>query len=237
MSKRQAPAREQAALGLWRGDAHVAMAASGMATDALALVEVARRECLSHRYIYDSPLNVGRLVGRLGQEVYDTERHRIVPYALDLLVCGYDESTGNGGGPCLYNVGPAGIYESFRAYAVGRQAEEARNYLKEHLEELEGGKKEGKGVGLKRLTTLVLEALVKTTLVGEEGGKEGGERRRRRRREADDKEEEDGERLVEEDISLVVIGKGLPYTPLTVRWDPRKKRMEVKIPATLKALL
>lgn len=33
-----------------RGDSHVALAASGMITDAMVLVDMARKECLSHRY-------------------------------------------------------------------------------------------------------------------------------------------------------------------------------------------
>ena len=118
-SRRMAPAARQPALGIWwvegvlvgmsacinarggshtcihshrEGDAHVALAGSGMATDALALVETARRECRAHRYIYDSPANVGRLVMILAQEAHETERARIVPYAVDLLVAGCDDA-------------------------------------------------------------------------------------------------------------------------------------------------
>ena len=220
-SRRQAPAAQQAALGLWRGDAHVALAGTGLATDALALAEVARRECLAHRYVHDSPLRVGRLVTRLAQEVYDTERHRIVPYALDLLVAGCDSE----GGPCLFKVGPAGVIESFRACAVGRRAEQARAYLLGHLEEPHAGDSAADDPGLRRLATTVLRALLNTIV--EEDGRGDGEGR--------DREEE--QQRVGEDISMVVLGKGIPYTPLIVAWHPHRRRMEVRVPAALAAIL
>jgi len=219
-SRRQAPAAQQAALGLWRGDAHVALAGTGLATDALALAEVARRECLAHRYVHDSPMRVGRLVTRLAQEVYDTERHRIVPYALNLLVAGCDSE----GGPCLFKVGPAGVIESFRACAVGRRAEQARAYLLGHLEEPHAGDSAAGHPGLRRLATTVLRALL-STIVEEDGRRDGGR----------DREEE--QERVEEDISMVVLGKGISYTPLIVAWDPHRRRMEVRVPAALAAIL
>lgn len=144
------------------GDAHVALAASGMATDAQALAESARRECRAHWYIYDSPVNVGRLVAGLAREAHETERARIVPYAVDLLVAGYDE-----GRPCLYNVGPAGVYGSYHACAVGREAGKARRLLEESVGG-DGLRGEGEGeaapsmAGLKRLARTVLKALMLT---------------------------------------------------------------------------
>lgn len=139
----------------------MALVASGMATDALSVVESARRECRAHRYIYDSPANIGRLVAKLAQEVHETERARIVPYAVDLLVAGYDDGTG----PCLYNIGPAGVYGSYRACAVGRDAAKARRLLQAYVEGVDNG---GGGVtqpsmaALQRLTRAVLKALMAT---------------------------------------------------------------------------
>ncbi len=135
----------------------MALVASGMATDALALAEAARRECLAHRYIYDSPINVGRLVTKLAQQVHETERARIVPYAVDLLVAGVDGEAG--GRPRLYNIGPAGVYGSYRACAVGREADKARRVL---MEAELGGAGGGGMAGLRRLAGTVLRALMLT---------------------------------------------------------------------------
>lgn len=43
--------------------------------------------------------------------------------------------------------------------------------------------------------------------------------------------------MATEDISLVVLGKGLPVTPLTVAWEPRRRRLEVRVPAAVAAAL
>lgn len=219
-SWRQAPAAQQPGSGLWRGDAHVALAGSGLATDVLALAEVAGRECLAHRYVHDSPLRVGRLVARLAQEVYDTERNRIVPYAVDLLVAGFDAS--GDGGPCLYKVGPAGVVESFQACAVGRGAEGARAYLVAHLGDVVATSSRQRE--LHHLATTVLRALMLTVAEAEDGHKGSSS---------------DGERsMVQEgtNISMVVLGEGI-HMPLVVAWDPERRRMDVRVPVALAAQL
>lgn len=218
-SWRQAPAAQQPGSGLWRGDGHVALAGSGLATDVLALAELAGRECLAHRYVHDSPLRVGRLMARLAQEVYDTERNRIVPYAVDLLVAGFDR--GSDGGPCLYKVGPAGVVESFKACAVGRGAENARGYLLNHLEDFSSVASSQQERELRHLATTVLRALMLTVTEVEDDTESGKERS-----------------MVEEgtNISMVVLGEDI-HMPLLVVWDPDRRRMDVRIPATLAAQL
>jgi 20S proteasome alpha/beta subunit len=140
------------------------LAGTGLATDVLALVEVARRECLAHRYVHEFPLRVGRLVTLLAQDVYDTERHRIVPYALDLLVVGYDRQ----GGPCLFKVGPAGVIESFRACAVGRRAEQARAYLLARLGEPHATESGAGHPGLRRRMEVRIPAALAAILEDQE---------------------------------------------------------------------
>ena len=57
----------------------------------------------------------------------------------------------------------------------------------------------------------------------------------------DDKEKEGGEEeeqaFVTEDVSLVVVGRGVPATALDVRWDPRRRRIEIKVPKALAEVL
>lgn len=42
---------------------------------------------------------------------------------------------------------------------------------------------------------------------------------------------------VTEDVSVVVVGKGVPVTRLDVVWEPRRRRLEVRVPASLAAAL
>ena len=36
---------------------------------------------------------------------------------------------------------------------------------------------------------------------------------------------------------MVVLGKGLPVTQLAVAWEPRRRRLEVRVPAAVAAAL
>lgn len=55
---------------------------------------------------------------------------------------------------------------------------------------------------------------------------------------AENQDDQDkGGPVATEDISLVVVGKGLPLTRLTVVWEPRRRRLEVRVPAALAAAL
>merc|ERR1719313_2473445 len=47
---------------IFKMDDHMAIGISGLTADARVLAEYMRYECLHHRYIYDSPMIVGRLV-------------------------------------------------------------------------------------------------------------------------------------------------------------------------------
>ncbi|EWM23962.1 proteasome a type [Nannochloropsis gaditana] len=216
-SRRQMPTTRQEALGLWHCDKNIALAGTGLATDVIALADLARNECRAHRYIHDSPLRVGRLTNLLAKEIHDTERHRILPYAVDLLVAGYDfeDDTGGRGRPGLFKIAPAGVIQSFRACAVGRGAEAAHAYLSEKLQvSLAGDGNDGKS--LREHATVVLQALVRS-MTGEDSGRSVQE----------------SECCIEEDVSIAVVGKNLPYTSLFVSWDPWSRRMKVSIPKAL----
>ena len=56
----------------------------------------------------------------------------------------------------LIDTGPAGIYGSFRAKAVGSRAAQANSYLQNHLDGLDGP------IGLEGLVSLVVKALMST---------------------------------------------------------------------------
>lgn len=50
-------------------DDHVGCAISGLTADGRVLHSYMRTECLNHRFVYESPLNVGRLVNAVSQSM------------------------------------------------------------------------------------------------------------------------------------------------------------------------
>merc|ERR1711920_478161 len=50
---------------IFKIDDHMCIGISGLTADARVLAEYMRNECLNHRYIYDAPMNVGRLVAQV----------------------------------------------------------------------------------------------------------------------------------------------------------------------------
>merc|ERR1711865_946884 len=53
---------------IFKIDNHLAIGIAGLTADARVLAEYMRNECLNHRYIYDSPMNVGRLVAQIADK-------------------------------------------------------------------------------------------------------------------------------------------------------------------------
>mmetsp|Transcript_17881 Transcript_17881/g.32447 ORF Transcript_17881/g.32447 Transcript_17881/m.32447 type:complete len:114 (-) Transcript_17881:29-370(-) len=49
---------------IFKIDDHMCIGIAGLTADARVLAEYMRNECLNHRYIYDAPMNVGRLVAQ-----------------------------------------------------------------------------------------------------------------------------------------------------------------------------
>lgn len=50
-------------------DDHVGCAISGLTADGRVLHSFMRTECLNHRFVYEAPLNVGRLVNMISQSM------------------------------------------------------------------------------------------------------------------------------------------------------------------------
>jgi 20S proteasome subunit alpha 6 len=124
-------------------DDHVGCAISGLTADGRVLHSFMRTECLNHRFVYEAPLNVGRLVNMISQSTLFvhlithailesqrvTQRYSRRPYGVGLLVAGVDST-----GPHLYETCPSGnVYEYF-AYALGDRSQSAKTYLEKHFE-------------------------------------------------------------------------------------------------------
>merc|ERR1711977_157807 len=112
-------------------DDHVGIGIAGLTADGRVLSRYMRQECLNHRFVYERALPTGRLVNRVADKSQiGTQRSGKRPYGVGLLVIGYDEETG----PCLYNTEPSGVYNEYKAMAIGARSQAARTYLERTFE-------------------------------------------------------------------------------------------------------
>jgi 20S proteasome subunit alpha 6 len=116
---------------LFEVDSHIGIGIAGLTADARVLCKYMRSECLSHKFVYDSPLAVGRLVrGVADKSQVHTQRYGRRPYGVGLLVIGYDKENG----PQLYETCPSGNSYHFKAQAIGARSQSARTYLERTYE-------------------------------------------------------------------------------------------------------
>jgi len=113
-------------------DSHLCIGISGLTADARVLAEYMRSECLNHKYIFDAPMNVGRLVSQIGDKSQQkTQSASKRPYGVGLLVAGVDES-----GPHLFETCPSGNYFEYQAMAIGGRSTSAKTYLERHFDKI-----------------------------------------------------------------------------------------------------
>jgi len=110
---------------IFKIDEHMAIAISGLTADARVLSKYMRMECLNHKFIYDSPLQIGRLVRQVADKSQiHTQRYGRRPYGLGMLVIGYDQT-----GTHLYETCPSGNFFDYKAMAIGSRSQSAKTYL------------------------------------------------------------------------------------------------------------
>jgi len=135
-------------------DNHLCVGIAGLTSDARVLAEYMRNECLNHSYIYDAPMNVGRLVAQIGDKSQAKTQSASGkrPYGVGLLVAGYDEQ-----GPHLFQTCPSGNYFEYYAMAIGGRSTSAKTYLEKHFEKFPD-------MQLEELIQYGMEAMNKTTV-------------------------------------------------------------------------
>ncbi|KAF4664826.1 Proteasome subunit alpha 1 [Perkinsus olseni] len=151
---------------------HIGVAISGLTADARMLCSFMRDECLSHKFTYDTPMSVGRLVSKIGVESQEkTQVASKRPSGVGLLVAGYDEN-----GPHIYETCPSGNIFEYYAMAIGGRSQSARTYLENNYEGFDNieDQKELLMHGLKALAKTLQDDATLTTencsiaIVGEE---------------------------------------------------------------------
>lgn len=137
---------------IFKVDAHMAMGIAGVTADGRVIAEYFRNECLNHRYIYDSPANIGRLVTQLADKSQQkTQNSSKRPYGVGCLIAGVDEK-----GPHIFETCPSGNYHEFYAMAIGGRSTSAKTYLEKHFESFKSASED-------ELIKHAVEALNKTT--------------------------------------------------------------------------
>jgi proteasome alpha subunit len=113
---------------IFRLDEHVGTGISGLSPDARVLIRQARLICQSNRLTYDEPIDIETLTGELG-DLYQTytQNAGVRPFGVSMIMSGIDTT-----GTKIISIDPSGSYRIYKATAIGRNNEQA----KERLEEL-----------------------------------------------------------------------------------------------------
>ncbi|WP_425331205.1 archaeal proteasome endopeptidase complex subunit alpha [Pyrobaculum islandicum] len=109
-------------------DEHVAASPSGLLADARILIDYARDVALSHRFIYDEPIDVELLtkaICNLKQQY--TQFGGARPFGVALLIAGVDRH-----GARLFQTDPSGVYIGYFATAIGSDAGTISEYLEKN---------------------------------------------------------------------------------------------------------
>ena len=142
---------------IFKIDDNMGIGIAGLVADARVIAKYMRTECINHRYVYDAPMQVGRLVVQVADKSQiGTQQVGRRPYGVGLLVVGSD-----GTGPHLFETQPSGQYFEYKAMAIGARSQAGRTYLEKHFEEFPE-------LGLDDLIKHALLALRETLSTGQE---------------------------------------------------------------------
>jgi proteasome alpha subunit len=109
-------------------DEHVAASPSGLLADARILIDYARDVSLSHRFLYDEPIDVEfltKVICNLKQQY--TQYGGARPFGVALLVAGIDRH-----GARLFQTDPSGVYIGYFATAIGAESGTITEYLEKN---------------------------------------------------------------------------------------------------------
>lgn len=115
-------------------DTHCGITIAGLSADARTLSQFMRTECMSHKWQFDVPLPVSRLVTLVGERMQrSTFGYGARPFGVGLLVAGHDAR-----GPHIYQLDPSSNFYDCKAQAIGARSQSARTYLERHLDDFQG---------------------------------------------------------------------------------------------------
>lgn len=114
-------------------DNHVLLTFAGLNADARILVDKARVEAQSHRLNLEDAVSIEYLTKYVAgvQQKY-TQSGGVRPFGIATMIAGFDS---NDTTPRLYQTEPSGIYNAWKAHAIGRSAKTVKEFLEKNYEE------------------------------------------------------------------------------------------------------
>lgn len=113
-------------------DNHALLAFAGLNADARILVDKARVEAQSHRLTLEDSVSIEYLTKYVAgvQQKY-TQSGGVRPFGIATIIAGFDS---NDNIPKLYQTEPSGVYNAWKAHAIGRSSNTVREFLEKHYE-------------------------------------------------------------------------------------------------------
>ncbi|CCC81469.1 archaeal proteasome endopeptidase complex subunit alpha [Thermoproteus tenax] len=109
-------------------DDHAAISPSGLLADARVLVDYARSVAMTHRFLYDEPIDIELLtkdICNLKQQY--TQFGGARPFGVALLIAGVDKQ-----GARLFQTDPGGVYLGYYATAIGAESTSIIEFLEKN---------------------------------------------------------------------------------------------------------
>eukprot|EP00042_Codosiga_hollandica_P002812 m.12456 g.12456 ORF g.12456 m.12456 type:complete len:275 (-) comp17458_c0_seq2:106-930(-) len=111
-------------------DKHVGIGIAGLTSDGRSLCSFMQSECLSHRWRYEEPLPISRLVSSVGLKMQVcTQKLGRRPFGVGLILIGHDTQ-----GPHVYQLMPSAMTYDCKAMSIGARSQSARTYLEKNIE-------------------------------------------------------------------------------------------------------
>jgi 20S proteasome subunit alpha 3 len=144
---------------IYKIDSNIAAGVGGLAADANLLIEYAREFSQNYYYKYKSLTPVENIVRYISDvKQVKTQFGSTRPYGAGFLFAGWDKIHGYQ----LYNTEPSGVYNTWKAHAIGQNYQSAQSSLKQYYED-----KLSLTDGLKLTVKVLKKTLDKNKMAGE----------------------------------------------------------------------
>ncbi|AOV95471.1 hypothetical protein AQV86_03895 [Nanohaloarchaea archaeon SG9] len=112
-------------------DSHIGVATSGLVADGRTLVEEARNEAQKHMMTYDEDIPTPVLAKFIADRCQQfTQYGGVRPYGLSTISGGVKDGVSK-----VYHTDPSGTLSEWKAIAIGKGGDEAKEHLEENWEE------------------------------------------------------------------------------------------------------